>query len=198
MADGPNGEAAPGPANFDDTFRRWYGPMVRTLSVASGDRDVAADCVQDAFERAYVRWGRVSRLEDPVGWVRHVAVNRMRDHFRRSERGRRRPRPRLTPHAGARRRPPAPRRCSGRPGVTEPRPRHVGPALKRAPSRADSGAMRSDDTQLDVTITARDSAATTSIDECAPTTFTPVSSTLSCRSGRSRRPLASERLSARF
>ncbi len=89
MANGPHGEAAPGPANFDDTFRRWYGPMVRTLSVAAGDRDVAADCVQDAFERAYVRWGRVSRLEDPVGWIRHVAVNRMRDHFRRSERGRR-------------------------------------------------------------------------------------------------------------
>lgn len=88
MANG-HGEAAPAPANFDDTFRRWYGPMVRTLAVASGDRDVAADCVQDAFERAYVRWGRVSRLEDPVGWVRHVAVNRMRDHFRRSERGRR-------------------------------------------------------------------------------------------------------------
>ena len=88
MANG-HGEAAPGPANFDDTFRRWYGPMVRTLSVAAGDRDVAADCVQDAFERAYVRWHRVSRLEDPVGWIRHVAVNRMRDHFRRSVRGRR-------------------------------------------------------------------------------------------------------------
>ena len=37
--------------------------------------------------RAYVRWHRVSRLEDPVGWVRHVAVNRMRDHFRKLERG---------------------------------------------------------------------------------------------------------------
>ena len=37
--------------------------------------------------RAFVRWNRVSRLDDPVGWVRHVAVNRMRDHFRKSERG---------------------------------------------------------------------------------------------------------------
>jgi len=88
MADGQ--AAGPDRAlDFDDTFRRCYGPMVRSLAVAAGDREVAADCVQDAFTRAYVRWARVSRLEDPVGWIRHVAVNRMRDHFRRAVRGRR-------------------------------------------------------------------------------------------------------------
>ena len=76
------------PADFDDTFRQWWAPMVRSLTVASGDAEVAADCVQDAFLRAYARWRRVSRLEDPPGWVRHVAVNRMRDHFRKSTRGR--------------------------------------------------------------------------------------------------------------
>jgi RNA polymerase sigma-70 factor (ECF subfamily) len=88
MADGQ--AAGPDRAlDFDDTFRRCYGPMVRSLAVAAADREVAADCVQDAFTRAYVRWSRVSRLEDPVGWIRHVAVNRMRDHFRRAARGRR-------------------------------------------------------------------------------------------------------------
>ena len=81
-------EAAPDRSlDFDDTFRRCFGPMVRSLAVAAGDREVAADCVQDAFMRAFVRWHRVSRLEDPVGWIRHVAVNRMRDHFRKLERG---------------------------------------------------------------------------------------------------------------
>ncbi len=86
MGDGQ--EVGPDPSvDFDDTFRRCYGPMVRSLAVAAGDREVAADCVQDAFTRAYVRWSRVSKLDDPVGWVRHVAVNRMRDHFRKSERG---------------------------------------------------------------------------------------------------------------
>jgi len=88
MADGHT-RRTPGSVDFDDTFRRCYGPMVRTLAVASGDREVAADCVQEAFTRAYVRWSRVSRLEDPPGWIRHVAVNRMRDHFRKVERGRR-------------------------------------------------------------------------------------------------------------
>jgi RNA polymerase sigma-70 factor (ECF subfamily) len=62
---------------------------VRSLAVACGDREVAADCVQEAFTRAFVRWGRVSRLEDPAGWVRHVALNKIRDHFRKAERGRR-------------------------------------------------------------------------------------------------------------
>ncbi len=86
MDNGPAGGPT-GSSDFDDTFRRWYGPMVRSLTVAAGDREVAADCVQDAFTRAYVRWGRVSRLDDPPGWIRHVAVNRMRDHFRKVERG---------------------------------------------------------------------------------------------------------------
>lgn len=89
MADGQEDHRSPGPADFDDTFRRCYAPMVRTLAVAAGNREVAADCVQEAFTRAYVRWARVSRLEDPAGWIRHVAVNRMRDHFRKIERGRR-------------------------------------------------------------------------------------------------------------
>ena len=80
---------SPGAVDFDETFRRWYGQMVRSLAVAAGDREVAADCVQEAFTRAYVRWRRVSRLEDPPGWIRHVAVNKMRDHFRKVERGRR-------------------------------------------------------------------------------------------------------------
>jgi len=76
------------PADFDDIFRRWWAPMLRSLTVASGDAEVAADCVQDAFMRAYARWRRVSRLEDPAGWIRHVAVNRLRDHFRKTTHGR--------------------------------------------------------------------------------------------------------------
>jgi RNA polymerase sigma-70 factor (ECF subfamily) len=76
-------------ADFDDTFRDHYEPMVRSLSVACGDREAAADAVQDAFTRAYVRWRRISRYDNPAAWVRHVALNRLRDHFRRAERGRR-------------------------------------------------------------------------------------------------------------
>ena len=83
-------EAAAGaPADFDGTFRAHYWPMVRALTVACGDREVAADAVQDAFTRAYARWRRIARYDDPAGWIRHVALNRIRDHYRKAERGRR-------------------------------------------------------------------------------------------------------------
>ena len=76
-----------GPADFDETFREHYTPMVRSLSAACGDREAAADAVQDAFTRAYARWRRISRYEHPAGWIRHVALNRLRDHFRHEARG---------------------------------------------------------------------------------------------------------------
>lgn len=75
--------------DFETSFREHYEQMVRSLAVACGDREVAADAVQDAFIRAYARWRRIGRYDDPMGWVRHVALNRLRDHFRRAERGRR-------------------------------------------------------------------------------------------------------------
>ena len=76
-------------ADFESTFRESYWPMVRSLTVACGDREVAEDAVQEAFERAFVRWRRISGYDDPAGWVRHVALNRVRDHYRRDVRKRR-------------------------------------------------------------------------------------------------------------
>lgn len=75
--------------DFDGTFRAHYTSMVRSLGLACGDAEVAADAVQDAFTRAYARWSRISGYEDPVAWIRHVALNRVRDHYRHASRGRR-------------------------------------------------------------------------------------------------------------
>jgi RNA polymerase sigma-70 factor (ECF subfamily) len=75
--------------DFDALFLRAHPSLVRTLTVVCGDAELAADCVADAFERAFVRWRRVSRLDDPVGWIRRVAINRARDVHRRGMRGRR-------------------------------------------------------------------------------------------------------------
>ena len=47
-------------ASFDATFRAHYWPMVRALTVACGDQEVAADAVQDGFT-ARTRAGAASR-----------------------------------------------------------------------------------------------------------------------------------------
>lgn len=86
---GTRGVAADAGADFDACFVAGYPRLVRTVGFVCGDADVAADCVADAFERAYVRWRRVGRLEDPLGWVRRVAINRATDVHRRRTRGRR-------------------------------------------------------------------------------------------------------------
>lgn len=75
--------------DFDALFRSGYSRLVVTVTFVCGDREVAAECVADAFERAFVRWRKVSRLDDPIGWVRRVAINRATDVHRRASRGRR-------------------------------------------------------------------------------------------------------------
>ena len=74
-------------AGFDEVFRSHYPRLVRALTVACGDPEVAADAVQDAFLRAHLRWKQLVRHGDPVVWVRRVAINAMRDHFRHQSRG---------------------------------------------------------------------------------------------------------------
>ena len=76
-------------ADFDDLFRAHYDRLVRALTVACGDREQAADAVQEAFVKAHVRWRRIGRYDDPVGWVRRVAINQVRDEHRRAGRKRR-------------------------------------------------------------------------------------------------------------
>lgn len=78
------------PKSVEDLFRMSYSPLLRTLTVvALGDSEAAADALQDAFVRAHVRWSRISRYDNPTAWVRRVALNRLSNHFRKIERGRR-------------------------------------------------------------------------------------------------------------
>jgi RNA polymerase sigma-70 factor (ECF subfamily) len=71
-----------------ELFDREFARLVRALGVAF-DPESAADAVQEAFIEADRRWRRVSTFEDPAGWVRRVAVNRLlngqRNHRRRTE-----------------------------------------------------------------------------------------------------------------
>jgi RNA polymerase sigma factor (sigma-70 family) len=49
--------------------------LVAAVTAIVGDRHRAEEIVQDAFERCYRRWGRVSKLDRPGAWARRVAIN---------------------------------------------------------------------------------------------------------------------------
>lgn len=64
-----------GPADFEDLCRQHYPGVARLAYLITGDRQEAVDLAQEAFARAFERWGRVSRLERPEAWVQRVAAN---------------------------------------------------------------------------------------------------------------------------
>ena len=76
--------------DFDRFFLQHYDGLVASLTVITGDRQRADDCVQEAFIRAYARWHRVRRYDNPATWVRRVAINSSRDVNRSETRRRRR------------------------------------------------------------------------------------------------------------
>lgn len=66
----------------EDVFDSEYERLVEALTIAAGDREAAADAVQEAFARLVRGWDRLSTYDDPAGWVRRVALNRIHDHHR--------------------------------------------------------------------------------------------------------------------
>jgi RNA polymerase sigma-70 factor, ECF subfamily len=73
-------------STVDSLFRAHYGRLVRALTLACGDREVAADAVQEAFVKAHMHWRRIETYDDPVAWIRRVAINRLHDDHRRQGR----------------------------------------------------------------------------------------------------------------
>jgi RNA polymerase sigma-70 factor (ECF subfamily) len=64
---------------YPELHRGAYRVAFRLL----GNRDEAADVAQEACARAFARWSRVARYEDPAAWVTRVAANLAIDHWRR-------------------------------------------------------------------------------------------------------------------
>ncbi|MFG3705508.1 SigE family RNA polymerase sigma factor [Micromonospora sp. NPDC047670] len=73
-------DAGPG---FDDVYRHHFQPLVVQLYAFVGDMGEAQDLVQEAFSRAWPRWHRIARYDDPVAWVRRVAWNAGVSRWRR-------------------------------------------------------------------------------------------------------------------
>ena len=63
--------------------------LVAAVTAIVGDQHRAEEIVQDAFERCYRRWRRVSRMDRPGAWARRVAINEGISVARRSSNERR-------------------------------------------------------------------------------------------------------------
>lgn len=58
--------------------------LVAAATAIVGDRHRAEEIVQEAFEKCFRRWGRVSQLDRPGAWARRVAINEAISVARRS------------------------------------------------------------------------------------------------------------------
>jgi RNA polymerase sigma-70 factor (ECF subfamily) len=61
--------------NFEQLVENESRGLLAAVYAIVGDRHRSEEIVQEAFERAYRRWRRVSRLDRPGAWVRRVAIN---------------------------------------------------------------------------------------------------------------------------
>ena len=62
-------------AEFEACWQRDRDRLRRALALSIGDAQLASEAVDEAFTRAYARWSRVSRYQDPTGWIYRVAAN---------------------------------------------------------------------------------------------------------------------------
>lgn len=69
-------------SEFRTLFGDNYDDVVERLRRAGAPADVAADCAQEAFVRAYARWWRVGHYRRPAAWVQRVATNVWHDVHR--------------------------------------------------------------------------------------------------------------------
>jgi RNA polymerase sigma-70 factor (sigma-E family) len=74
-------------SSFDDFVAGSSARLFTTARLLTGGhRAEAEDLLQGAYERAYRRWGRISRRADPERYVRQILVNASIDRWRRLRR----------------------------------------------------------------------------------------------------------------
>src|SRR5215469_14656844 len=73
---------------FDAFYAASFRRVTGQLYLMTGSQTEADDSVQEAYARAWQRWGRVSGYDDPEAWVRTVAYRISVDSWRRNLRRR--------------------------------------------------------------------------------------------------------------
>ena len=74
--------ASRGP-EFTDFYRTSWPSVARALALALGDQDLAVEATDEAMARAYPRWDKLRRYDNPAGWVYRVGLNWARSYHRR-------------------------------------------------------------------------------------------------------------------
>jgi RNA polymerase sigma-70 factor, ECF subfamily len=74
--------------DFDAFYAATAPSLVRQVHAFTGDLAEAQDCVQEAYARAWQRWGSVREYDAPAAWVRRVACRLAVSRFRRARVGR--------------------------------------------------------------------------------------------------------------
>ncbi len=69
-------------ADFGDFYRREFPQVFRAAYLVTNDPQAAMDVAQEAFERAYARWRRLSDEQWAGGWVMTTALNLAKRRFR--------------------------------------------------------------------------------------------------------------------
>jgi RNA polymerase sigma-70 factor (sigma-E family) len=68
---------------FAEFVRATSGSLFRTAYLMTGDHQLAEDLLQTTFTKVYVRWRRIARMDNPVGYARRVLVNQAASWLRR-------------------------------------------------------------------------------------------------------------------
>lgn len=68
---------------FDQFYRLTSARLLGQLTAMTADPEQAADVLQEAYAKAWVRWDHVSGLDNPEAWVRTVAWRAAVSRFRR-------------------------------------------------------------------------------------------------------------------
>jgi RNA polymerase sigma-70 factor (ECF subfamily) len=68
--------------DFDAFFDQEYTPLLRLLFAMTGNLTEAEELAQEAMARAFERWGRISGMDSPAGYVYRMAVNLNRSRLR--------------------------------------------------------------------------------------------------------------------